>query len=404
MSGPTLHLVLMRQFRSGSAAPALAVVLGLVLGLSGVHDAAAFPKPKYATSVDAPAPAPSTPPPATPPSDADPAIPDRETTKPSSAKPSAAKPAAARSAVASGAPRAAAPSPAGSGGWSIYQVRPGDTLTGVGRRFGANAKTLSDLNELEPKAPLKTGMKLKLPPGTVDKGKDPYASGPSPTRLSDASAPAPHHALTASAKTAKPAMTAEGPAATSEPYRARPMAAEPGAAPLPRAVAASDPGIPRSAETWTPKTTPSEKPVAVAKAPSEAVASGRGRFVWPVRGEVVTRFGPLGPGQRNDGVNIAADEGARVQAAAGGEVVYAGPVPGFGSLVLLKHADGWVTAYAHLASISVKMRDQVAQGQAIGAVGRSGGMDRPQLHFETRFAALPHEKARPVDPLALLPQ
>ena len=103
--------------------------------------------------------------------------------------------------------------------------------------------------------------------------------------------------------------------------------------------------------------------------------------------------------------SIKSPMGTAVHAAAAGEVVYAGDqVPGFGNLVLLKHADGWVTAYAHLAHVNVKMRESVMQDQQIGEVGDSGGVPQPQLHFEVRFAATPIEKARPVDPLLVLPE
>jgi murein DD-endopeptidase MepM/ murein hydrolase activator NlpD len=94
-----------------------------------------------------------------------------------------------------------------------------------------------------------------------------------------------------------------------------------------------------------------------------------------------------------------------VRAAAAGEVVYAGDqVPGFGNLVLVKHADGWVTAYAHLDRTSVQMRQAVMQGQEIGEVGSSGGVSEPQLHFEVRYAPSPTDKARPVDPMLVLPR
>ncbi|HWW25243.1 MAG TPA: M23 family metallopeptidase, partial [Caulobacter sp.] len=97
--------------------------------------------------------------------------------------------------------------------------------------------------------------------------------------------------------------------------------------------------------------------------------------------------------------------GTPVRAAAAGEVVYAGnQVPGFGNLVLVKHADGWVTAYAHLSSTEVKMRQQVAQGATLGAVGQTGGVTEPQLHFEVRYAPTPKDKARPVDPGLVLPK
>jgi len=71
--------------------------------------------------------------------------------------------------------------------------------------------------------------------------------------------------------------------------------------------------------------------------------------------------------------------------------------------VLLKHEDGWVTAYAHLSKIGVKMRDKVVQGQEVGLAGQTGLVDRPQVHFEIRYAENPRDKAKPVDPALLLP-
>jgi murein DD-endopeptidase MepM/ murein hydrolase activator NlpD len=137
---------------------------------------------------------------------------------------------------------------------------------------------------------------------------------------------------------------------------------------------------------------------------SDVVTAGRGKFLWPATGQVISGFGPKSDGQRNDGVNIAAASGDSVRSAASGEVVYAGnQVPSFGNLVLIKHPGGWVTAYAHLAGIDVKNRDQVSQGQRIGDVGQTGAVDRPQLHFEIRYAPTPRDKATPVDPMTLLP-
>jgi murein DD-endopeptidase MepM/ murein hydrolase activator NlpD len=131
---------------------------------------------------------------------------------------------------------------------------------------------------------------------------------------------------------------------------------------------------------------------------------GRGRFIWPLQGEVVSEFGPKSAGQRNDGLNVRASAGDSIRAAAAGDVVYAGDqVPGFGNLVLIKHADGWVTAYGHLSRIDVKMQQKVTQGQQIGQAGASGGVSEPQLHFEVRYAPSPLERARPVDPRLVLP-
>ena len=138
---------------------------------------------------------------------------------------------------------------------------------------------------------------------------------------------------------------------------------------------------------------------------AQVTAAGRGRFVWPVVGEILSTFGVKDVGRSNDGVDVRAPQGSVVRAAAAGDVVYAGDqVPGFGNLVLVKHADGWVTAYAHLDKVSVKMRETVAQNQEIGEVGQSGGVSEPQLHFEVRYAPTPMEKARPVDPLLVLPK
>jgi murein DD-endopeptidase MepM/ murein hydrolase activator NlpD len=142
-------------------------------------------------------------------------------------------------------------------------------------------------------------------------------------------------------------------------------------------------------------------PPPTASAPSPA--TGRGRFIWPVRGDIILRYGAVGTGLRNDGINIAAPDGTAVKAAADGEVVYAGAViAAFGNMVLIKHSDGWVSAYGYLSRIDVHMRDVVRQGQVIGAVGSTGGMSRPQLHFEIRYAPNPREKAAPVDPTPIL--
>ena len=86
-------------------------------------------------------------------------------------------------------------------------------------------------------------------------------------------------------------------------------------------------------------------------------------------------------------------------------MVYAGDqVPGFGNLVLIKHADGWVTAYGHLGKVEVRMQQKVTQGQQIGEAGATGGVSEPQLHFEVRYAPNPQERARPIDPALVLPK
>ncbi|MDH5748100.1 MAG: M23 family metallopeptidase [Rhodospirillales bacterium] len=122
-------------------------------------------------------------------------------------------------------------------------------------------------------------------------------------------------------------------------------------------------------------------PVAVPQPPEQ---TGKG-FIWPVRGEVLSAFGPKSKGLHNDGINIAAPRGAPVRAVENGVVAYAGnELRGFGNLLLIRHADGWVTAYAHNRELLVKRGAKVTKGQIISRVGSSGSVNVPQLHFELR--------------------
>lgn len=108
-------------------------------------------------------------------------------------------------------------------------------------------------------------------------------------------------------------------------------------------------------------------------------------FMWPVRGKVISGYGPKAGGIYNDGINIAAVKGSPVLAAAMGEVVYTGDdLKSYGNMVLVRHGNGMTTAYAHLSSIHVKKGDFVRKGQILGAVGKTGGVTSPQLHFEIR--------------------
>jgi len=112
--------------------------------------------------------------------------------------------------------------------------------------------------------------------------------------------------------------------------------------------------------------------------------SGKG-FMWPVKGPILSSFGPKVKGYHNDGINIAANGGSYVRAAQSGVVVHSGnKIKGFGQLILLRHSNGWITAYAHNSSILVAKGQTVKRGQAIARVGQSGGVRRPQLHFEMR--------------------
>jgi len=120
-------------------------------------------------------------------------------------------------------------------------------------------------------------------------------------------------------------------------------------------------------------------------------------FVWPLTGRVISDFGSESNGERNDGINIAAQPGTPIRAAASGTISYAGnELRGYGNLILIKHDDGYVTAYAHAERITVQRGDTVTKGQIIAYAGSTGDVTSPQLHFEIRHGV------QPVNPRTLL--
>jgi murein DD-endopeptidase MepM/ murein hydrolase activator NlpD len=120
-------------------------------------------------------------------------------------------------------------------------------------------------------------------------------------------------------------------------------------------------------------------------------------FRWPVRGRVIAGFGPKTNGQQNDGINLAVPEGTPIKAAEDGVVAYAGnELKGYGNLVLIRHGNGFVSAYAHASEILAKRGDQIKRGQVIARSGQTGNVTSPQLHFEIR------KGATPVDPMQFL--
>lgn len=124
--------------------------------------------------------------------------------------------------------------------------------------------------------------------------------------------------------------------------------------------------------------------------------SGEG-FLWPVRGTIASAFGPKPNGARNDGINIEAAEGTPVLSAENGIVLYAGEeIPGYGRMLLIGHADGFMTAYAHNRELLVAVGAQVRRGQPVATVGRTGDVATPQLHFELR------DNKEPIDPVVHL--
>ena len=120
-------------------------------------------------------------------------------------------------------------------------------------------------------------------------------------------------------------------------------------------------------------------------------------FRWPVRGKVISSYGPKTNGKANDGINLSVPEGTPVKAAEDGVVDYSGNEQNsYGNLVLVRHSNGYVTAYAHASEVLVKRGDVVKRGQIIAKSGQSGEVGSPQLHFEIR------KGSSPVDPRQFL--
>ncbi|MFO1073861.1 MAG: M23 family metallopeptidase [Geminicoccaceae bacterium] len=188
-------------------------------------------------------------------------------------------------------------------------------------------------------------------------------------------------------------------------------AAAPPVVPLPAAtLPAPAAGAGRAAATITvaelpgeaaPLVTPAVAPAALEASRHAALKtppalSGEG-FLWPVKGDVVSKFGEKPNGGRNNGIDILATAGTPVRAAENGIVVYAGDgIPGYGNMLLITHANGMVTAYAHNRELLVAVGTVVSRGQTVARVGNSGGVGLPQLHFELR------DGRRAVDPIAYL--
>lgn len=149
------------------------------------------------------------------------------------------------------------------------------------------------------------------------------------------------------------------------------------------------------AATPAPVAAPAQAaPAQVASAPAaEPAMSGNDKFRWPVSGRVITDFAA----SRGTGINIDVPAGSTVKAAENGTVIYVGSgVEGYGNLVLIRHPNGYVSAYAHLDSMTVAKGANVSRGDGIGSVGQTGSVSKPQLHFELR------KGATPVDPVPLL--
>jgi murein DD-endopeptidase MepM/ murein hydrolase activator NlpD len=260
--------------------------------------------------------------------------------------------------VSNGAPQAAA-APAHASNANVHVVAPGETLMSISRRHGVTLGVLARANNIQPTTRISVGDRITIPGG----------------RLAQASVPA--------------APVARAPQlVASQPMAPAPQLAQPRT--VPSEQVATIPA--QSARMATPEPEKVESPAKAAE-PAGAMQS----FRWPVKGRVIAGFGPKPNGGQNDGINLAVPEGTPVKAADDGVVAYAGnELKGYGNLVLIRHSNGFVSAYAHASELMVKRGDTIKRGQVIANAGQTGNVTSPQLHFEIR------KGSTPVDPTKYL--
>ena len=223
---------------------------------------------------------------------------------------------------------------------SVHIVQKGDTIYSISRRYNVDMSVLTRTNNLYAPYSIYLGQILKLPGSVVEPTEHWISLKKRPTQ-------------TAARNTAKSAPK----------------------------------------QTKTGRKSTRKTAVRLPTPPDRAKA----KFAWPVNGTVMNKFGSAGGGRHNDGINIKVAEGTFVRAAENGVVAYAGnELKGFGNLLLVKHADGWITAYAHNKEFLVKRGDTVKRGQPMAKAGKTGNAKEPQLHFEIRRGT------KAVDPMTYL--
>jgi murein DD-endopeptidase MepM/ murein hydrolase activator NlpD len=274
---------------------------------------------------------------------------------------------------------------------SQHVVQPGETLYSISRLHGVDTTTLAQANGIGPPYRVQVGAALRLPAAVETRGA-PVVQATAP--IAAYARPA---APVAAAPIAPPVVAREEEAAAARTESLLPPA--PAAKPAsPAGESAAPPSKPPPAPALPSAPPPKPEQLAALPPPVPAAPAERGSFLWPVQGRILSTYGSGAGGTHNDGINIAAPLGTNVVAADAGTVAYAGnELRGFGNLVLVKHADGWMTAYAHNSVLLVKRGDKVRRGQTIARVGATGAVGEPQLHFEIRHGA------RALDPGEYLP-
>jgi murein DD-endopeptidase MepM/ murein hydrolase activator NlpD len=312
----------------------------------------------------------------------------------------------------------------------VHIVAPGDTIYSISRQYGVDSSTLVRLNSIPEPYTVLVGQTLVLPapiePVSVAAAAPAATAATAPATVTSEPLPDPNAAAAtipdvepSASGGAEPAPTVAvptptgstqglepppvvlpGSAADAGSGTATPPPPKPGSEATPAVTAdagTADPAVPAATPSVPVETAPDANAGAPAAEPAgsetaavdpmliEPAARSSGTFLWPVTGKVVSEFGPKEDGLHNDGINIAAPLGTPVRAAENGVVVYAGnELRGFGNMLLIRHADGFVSAYAHNESLLVKRGDTVTRGQTIARVGASGNVTSPQLHFELR--------------------
>jgi murein DD-endopeptidase MepM/ murein hydrolase activator NlpD len=306
---------------------------------------------------------------------------------------------------------ASAPVTSGTGGWTAaggtaVTVGAGDSLATISQRYGVPTSAILSANNLSNPSQVAPGRQIVIPVYSAS-GHSTQVAGVRSSAPAQAAAepklrlvegPKPAERGDVSKARQRPGMAAAttktGPSATTIVAGARP------AEPQKVAVDRADAQPTRPAQTTLAPPAKAAAQPEVAKAPvpepdqTASLPTSSTEFRWPARGRVIAGFGANGG---NEGINIAVPEGTPVKAAEAGVVTYAGSeVKGYGNLVLVRHDNGYVSAYAHNGELNVKRGEHVKRGQVIAKSGQTGNVTSPQLHFEIR------KGQNPVDPVAHL--
>ena len=280
---------------------------------------------------------------------------------------------------------------AGAGSLGIHSFRHGDTLWSVANAYHVDLRDMLDLNNLSAPYHVKAGQRLRIPAPLTYKahnGDTLYrlsrmfdTSTTELARLNDLRAPyslKANQILKLPSKHAVTAPVIKTVGAEIVDFKPQPVVKIQREELSPTQQSNV---VPKKSEIIKP---PNKENREVAEIATPLVRDSKG-FLKPVSGKIISGFGTKADGLHNDGINIKATRGDAVRSAEQGVVVYSGnQIEGYGNMVLIRHADGYMTAYAHMDKSLVQKGDKIKRGQAIGTVGSTGHVDAPQLHFEIR--------------------